>query len=168
MVHISINTNLTVSISIPDLLHLTQTYGYLLSYFWANNHTVREALNIQKRKVREWKRCNHDLPYTKDVQSTVEYHFNLTARGYRALIYSGDHDMLVPFVSTQSWITSLNFSVFDDWRPWTVDGQFAGYTTTYSNNLTFATVKGGGHTAPEYKPKECLAMLQRWTSHNPL
>ncbi|KAK1269287.1 Serine carboxypeptidase-like 2 [Acorus gramineus] len=81
---------------------------------------------------------------------------------------SGDHDMIVPHISTQSWIKSLGFSIVDDWRPWSVDGQVAGFTRMYSNNLTFATIKGGGHTAPEYRPKECSAMFRRWISENPL
>ncbi|XP_077233864.1 serine carboxypeptidase-like 15 [Tasmannia lanceolata] len=145
-----------------------RSYGYLLSYDWANNNTVREAIQIRKGTIGNWERCNYGLTFTKDVRSSLDYHFNLTSRGYRALVYSGDHDMTVPFVGTQAWVRSLNFSIVDDWRSWSVDGDVAGYTRTYSNNLTFATVKGAGHTAPEYKPKECLAMLQRWISHNPL
>ena len=39
---------------------------------------------------------------------------------------SGDHDMLIPYVGTLSWIESLSLSVVDDWRPWSVDKQVAG------------------------------------------
>lgn len=76
--------------------------------------------------------------------------------------------MVVPFLGTQAWIRSLNYSILDDWRPWIVDWQIAGYTRTYSNRMTFATVKGAGHTAPEYKPAECLAMFKRWINQVPL
>uniref|UniRef100_A0A1D1ZIQ2 Serine carboxypeptidase-like 18 n=1 Tax=Anthurium amnicola TaxID=1678845 RepID=A0A1D1ZIQ2_9ARAE len=143
-------------------------YIYYLIYYWANNDFVRNALHVQKGTVNGWQRCNNDLDYTREIESSVAYQFNLTSSGYRALVYSGDHDAVVPFLGTQAWIRSLNFPVVDDWHSWSVDGQVAGYTRSYSNNLTFATVKGAGHTAPEYKPKECLAMLQRWISHSPL
>jgi serine carboxypeptidase-like clade 1 len=145
-----------------------QTAEYTMSRIWANNDTVREALGIHQGTVPSWQRCNYDILYTYDIKSSVRYHLDLTTRGYRSLIYSGDHDMIIPFIGTQAWIRSLNFSVVDEWRPWFVDGQVAGYIRSYSNNLTFATVKGGGHTAPEYMPKQCLAMLARWVSGNPL
>ncbi|ONI02732.1 hypothetical protein PRUPE_6G218800 [Prunus persica] len=94
--------------------------------------------------------------------------------------------MVVPYLGTLAWIRSLNFTVIHLWRPWLVDGEIAGlqlfelksrllllfpvcrYSRKHSNNFTFATVKGGGHTAPEYKPKECFAMFKRWISQDPL
>ena len=45
--------------------------------------------------------------------------------------FSGDHDMLVPFLATQAWIRSLNYSVVDDWRPWFVHAQIAGYVHSW-------------------------------------
>lgn len=82
---------------------------------------------------------------------------------------SGDHDMYVPSLGTQAWIRSLNYSVTDDWRPWIIGDQIAGYiiilfhflvnlfillyessldllcfgryTRTYANKMTFATIK---------------------------
>eukprot|EP00268_Persea_americana_P042677 TRINITY_DN4274_c0_g1_i3.p1 TRINITY_DN4274_c0_g1~~TRINITY_DN4274_c0_g1_i3.p1 ORF type:complete len:459 (+),score=55.63 TRINITY_DN4274_c0_g1_i3:260-1636(+) len=145
-----------------------EEYSYLLCYYFANNDSARKALHIRKGTVGEWVRCNFGLPYIREITSSIKYHLNLTTKGYRALVYSGDHDSSVPFLGTQAWIRSLNFSIIDEWRSWWVDGQVAGYTRTYANNLTFATVKGGGHTAPEYKPKECFAMFYRWVSNKPL
>ncbi|KAF5177154.1 Serine carboxypeptidase-like, partial [Thalictrum thalictroides] len=119
-------------------LECRTTYGYMLSYYWANDDRVQTALNIRKGTVQEW----------------------ISKRHYRSLIYSGDHDMIIPFIGTQEWIRSLNYSISDKWRPWLVNGHVAGYTRTYSNNMTYATVKGAGHIAPEYKPKECFAMFK--------
>ncbi|KAH0927550.1 hypothetical protein HID58_019806 [Brassica napus] len=84
----------------------------------------------------------------------------------------GDHDMFVPFLGTQAWIRSLNYSIIDDWRPWMIADQIAGYTRTYANKMTFATIKaslffGGGHTI-EYKPEESYIMFQRWINGQPL
>ncbi|XP_020582937.1 serine carboxypeptidase-like 2 isoform X2 [Phalaenopsis equestris] len=115
-------------------------YAYYLGYFWANKNVTREALQIKKGTVREWQRCN-TLDYVKDIPSSLPYQLNLLKRGYRALVYSGDHDMLIPFVGTKVWIKSLNFTVEDPWRSWSVDNQVAGYTVQYSHNLTFATVR---------------------------
>ncbi|GAV75573.1 Peptidase_S10 domain-containing protein [Cephalotus follicularis] len=143
--------------------------NYVLSYVWANDASVQEALHIRNGTIEDWNRCNKSLDYTTDILSTVDYHKVLIKDGYRALVYSGDHDMLIPYTGTVTWIHSLNFTIVDGWRPWFVEGQIAGFTVRYrkaiGDGLVFATVKGAGHTAPEYKPKQCLAMVDRWLSY---
>ncbi|CAF2277692.1 serine carboxypeptidase-like 13 isoform X2 [Brassica rapa] len=117
-------------------------YNYFLLDKWANNERVRRALQVTKGSIGEWKRCNYDvIPYNYDIQSTVPYHMNNSISGFRSLIYSGDHDMVVPFIATQAWIRSLNYSIVDDWRPWMVNDQIAGYTRGYANKMTYATIK---------------------------
>ncbi|XLR54278.1 hypothetical protein S83_004950 [Arachis hypogaea] len=140
--------------------------NYFLTTQWANSQSVRKALHVRE-EIGKWKRC-YTTDFDFDITSSFEFHVNLSAKGYRSLIFSGDHDLVVPFLSTQAWIRALNYSILDDWRPWLVNGQVAGFTRTYSNQMTFATVKGGGHTAAEYKPDECLAMFSRWLSNVPL
>ncbi|ESQ27854.1 hypothetical protein EUTSA_v10018572mg [Eutrema salsugineum] len=142
-------------------------YRYLLSTYWANDETVRKALQINEKSIGEWVRCNWYIAYTHDILSSVPYHKNNSINGYRSLIFSGDHDMVVPFVGTQAWIRSLNYSLIDGWRPWMINDQIAGYTRTYANKMTFATVKGSGHTL-EYKPEESFIMFQRWINGQPL
>ncbi|XP_057740737.1 serine carboxypeptidase-like 19 isoform X3 [Arachis stenosperma] len=140
--------------------------NYFLTTQWANSQSVRKALHVRE-EIGKWKRC-YTTDFDFDITSSFEFHVNLSTKGYRSLIFSGDHDLVVPFLSTQAWIRALNYSILDDWRPWLVNGQVAGFTRTYSNQMTFATVKGGGHTAAEYKPDECLAMFSRWLSNAPL
>ncbi|CAA3030608.1 serine carboxypeptidase-like 18 [Olea europaea subsp. europaea] len=146
-------------------------HNYISCDVWANDPTVQEALHIRMGTIKDWKRCNLNISYEQNVESVLQYHEIFSKKGYEVLIFSGDHDMACPYVGTLKWIRMLNLTVEDNWRPWNVDGQVAGYTEKYKNNdfnLTFATVKGAGHTCAEYKPKECLAMLQRWISRRSL
>lgn len=156
---------------LPETGRWCRNYNYLYSYIWANDKKVQKALHIREGSINEWVRCNESLVYTYDVSSSLNYHRNLIKKGYEVLIYSGDHDMVIPYIATHAWIESLNLTIAKDWRPWFVDGQVAGFAMQYTSKkycLTFATVKGAGHTAPEYKPKECLAMIDRWLSYYPL
>ncbi|TKY71231.1 Serine carboxypeptidase 18 [Spatholobus suberectus] len=141
--------------------------NYLFIYVWANDKEVQEALHVRNGTIQEWDTCNKSLSYVYDIISSLDYHRNFTSEDLTAIIYSGDHDLIFPYVGTEEWIQSLNLTVSSDeeWRPWFVDGQVAGYTGIYrmkKYSITFATVKGAGHTAPEYKPKPCFNMIRRW------
>ncbi|GMN34302.1 hypothetical protein TIFTF001_004617 [Ficus carica] len=116
-------------------------YENLLAYFWANDKGVQRALHIKEGSIKTWIRCPKNLPYETQVESVVSYHQRLNSRGYRALVYSGDHDMTIPYIGTQAWIKSLNIPIVGQWRPWLVDDQIAGYVTEYSNGISFVTVK---------------------------
>ncbi|XP_022762376.1 serine carboxypeptidase-like 18 [Durio zibethinus] len=166
------DSSLAVLLSTPQSAELwCRNYHYLYSYVWANDKTVRSALHIREGTIGEWLRCNGSLSYDYDVSTSIDYERNLTREQLRALIYSGDHDMVIPYLGTIAWIESFNLTVQVDWYPWLVDGQVAGYNMNYAEekySLTYATIKGGGHTAPEYKPNEALAMIERWLAHFPL
>nr|GMD08134.1 serine carboxypeptidase-like 11 isoform X2 [Ipomoea batatas] len=98
----------------------------------------------------------------------MPYHANLSTKGYRSLIYNGDRDLFIPSLSAEAWTKSLNYSIIDDWRPWFVNNQIVGYTRTFSNNMTYAKIKGSGHLAPSVTPLQCFAMFKRWISYEKL
>ncbi|CAL9233551.1 unnamed protein product [Arabidopsis halleri] len=156
----------------PLPFELETGFGYhsALATYWANNERVREALQIRKGSIGKWIRCNTNIDYNEDIISSIPYHMNNSINGYRSLIYSGDHDMEVPFLATEAWIRSLNYPIIDDWRPWIINNQIAGYTMTYANKMTYATIKANKSFcfSPEYKPEESFIMFQRWISGQPL
>lgn len=146
---------------------------YFLTHIWANDPTVQEALLVRKGTIKEWRRCNYSIVYSEKLDSVFEYHELLSKRGYKMLAYNGDHDLHIPYTATLGWLYKLNLTVAEEWRPWSVDDQVAGYTKKFIHEktgkyVTFATVKAAGHTAPEYKPKECQAMVARFFSDSPL
>ncbi|TKY63342.1 Serine carboxypeptidase 19 [Spatholobus suberectus] len=122
---------------VPDIR--CQIYKYFLATQWANDESVRKLLHIRQGTIGKWERC-YTTEFEYQISSSFEFHVNLSAKGYRSLIYSGDHDAVVPFMSTQAWIRALNYSIVEDWRPWL----------------------GSGHTASECKPEEGFAMFTRW------
>ncbi|KAJ9705313.1 hypothetical protein PVL29_003381 [Vitis rotundifolia] len=154
---------------IPDFW--CHNFNYSLSYIWANDVRVQKALHVREGTIEDWKRCNKSIPYTMDQQSVIGFHHNLSRYGLQVLVYNGDHDLTIPNVGTQEWIELLNITVVNDWRPWLVDGEIAGYTIKYSEHgyrLTYATIKGAGHSPQEYKRRECFEMFHRFISYYPI
>ncbi|XP_039156646.1 serine carboxypeptidase-like 20 [Eucalyptus grandis] len=136
---------------------------------WLNNEAVRKAIHAAPVSVAgSWWICAGRVSYSGDTGSMIPYHKNLTSRGYRVLIYSGDHDMRVPFTGTQAWTRSLGYKIIDEWRPWMTDDQVAGYLQGYDNNFTFLKIKGAGHMVAQTKPREALEFYSRWLDGKPI
>ncbi|KAM7266036.1 hypothetical protein ACFE04_003719 [Oxalis oulophora] len=136
---------------------------------WLNNASVRKAIHAAaESEIGSWELCTDNIEFTHDAGSMISFHKNLTLRGFRALIYSGDHDMSVPYTGSEAWTRSVGYKIADEWRPWTSNGQVAGFTQGYVNNLTFLTIKGAGHTVPEYKPREALDFYSRFLEGKPM
>ncbi|KAK9851356.1 hypothetical protein WJX84_001052, partial [Apatococcus fuscideae] len=113
-----------------------------------------------------WLDCTNRVTYTKTKTSTVSTHQELLAQGLPGLIFSGDHDTVVPHTGTESWIASLNLDLLTPWTPWYYPDsaqerpQVGGYVTVY-DNLVYATVKGAGHEVAQTKPQQ---MYLLWSS----
>ncbi|KAF7116028.1 hypothetical protein RHSIM_RhsimUnG0041300 [Rhododendron simsii] len=92
-----------------------------------NAPCIKDLTLVTEGTVEKWVRCNESLSYTEVVETSLDYHRNLSHTTLRALVYSGDHDMLIPYLGTHKWIESLNLTVDEEWRPWFVDGQNGGF-----------------------------------------
>ncbi|KAF3575494.1 hypothetical protein DY000_02033600 [Brassica cretica] len=120
-------------------------YRYVLNTYWANDESVRKALRINKESKGKWVLCNTEISYNNDIKSSVPYHVNNSISGYPSLIFRSEFSLL-PENSRIFVNLDLLTIVTDDWRPWMIGDQIAGDTRTYANRMTFATIKGGGHT----------------------
>ncbi|KAL2320072.1 hypothetical protein Fmac_029041 [Flemingia macrophylla] len=104
---------------------LCKHYENSISNQWANYESVRKSLHIREGTIGKWQRC-YKTDFEYQIFNSFDFHANLSAKGYRSLIYSGDHDGIAPLLSTQAWIRALNYSIVEDWRPWLHRGQVAG------------------------------------------
>uniref|UniRef100_N1QS33 Carboxypeptidase n=1 Tax=Aegilops tauschii TaxID=37682 RepID=N1QS33_AEGTA len=129
---------------------------------------VASGVPCMVSSIGPWLLCTDKIDFNHDAGSMISYHKNLTSQGYRAIIFSGDHDMCVPYTGSEAWTKSMGYGVVDSWRPWFTNDQVSGYTEGYEHGLTFATIKGAGHTVPEYKPQEALAFYSRWLNGSKL
>ncbi|CAN6248117.1 unnamed protein product [Urochloa humidicola] len=99
-----------------------------LATLWLDDEGVRTAIHAKsKRLIGSWELYTARINYTHDTGTMQSYHKKFTAMGYRVLIYSGDHDLCVPFSGTEAWVKSIGYQVVDRWRPWYYGKQVAGY-----------------------------------------
>ncbi|KAF5806172.1 putative sinapoylglucose--sinapoylglucose O-sinapoyltransferase [Helianthus annuus] len=142
---------------------------------WAKTEVVQQALKVREGTIENFEMINKTLHYAQgkndtfgysyDIFSSFSYHKKLLSKKCRALIFSGDHDFTFPYVGVEQWIASLNLQVEVPWKPFYVDDQVGGYETKYAQNqysLTYATVKGEGHSVPLNSPRESLVLAQEF------
>eukprot|EP01064_Diplonema_japonicum_P024759 TRINITY_DN3546_c1_g3_i1.p1 TRINITY_DN3546_c1_g3~~TRINITY_DN3546_c1_g3_i1.p1 ORF type:complete len:503 (+),score=98.87 TRINITY_DN3546_c1_g3_i1:29-1510(+) len=137
---------------------------------WLNVKEVQDALHVKLIGKTSFN-FFQPLYYTHSEDSLVDTYRATLIKNFRILQYSGDSDPCVPYVGTQRWIDSMNLTVADNWHPWNAPGTipYTGYVTTYTtNNFTFATVRGAGHMAPRYKPRETLYMIRQYLANKAL
>ncbi|KAL8543233.1 hypothetical protein ACS0TY_003951 [Phlomoides rotata] len=86
---------------------------------------------------------------------------NKTKLPYTWEICSGDTDTVVPVTSTRYSLYAMGLKVLKPWIPWNGEvDEVAGYQVVYEG-LTFATVRGAGHSIPRMQSARAFALLKR-------
>lgn len=142
------------------------TFGMPIADYF-NRVDVRNALHIPTT-VQAWELCTDEIEYNVGSTGSQWIYEQLAATGkYRMLHYSGDVDGAVPTLGTYNWIQSLGWDVTTEWYAYSVQDQVAGYIESYNNDLlTFATVHGAGHMAPQYKREQTYYLIFEWLKGN--
>jgi hypothetical protein len=126
---------------------------------YLNSAAVRQALHIPAN-VQAWDLCTSSIGYTESVKGSQWVYEELKGI-YKILFYSGDTDGAVPTYGSIQWINEMNWTIKEQWRPYMVDGQVGGYIEE-RDGMTFGTVHGAGHMAPQFKPAQTYHLIFNW------
>lgn len=80
-------------------------------------------LKLIKSPVERWEPCSDVLSYHVPVQSLSGLHLRLLDAGLRGMVYSGDHDMVIPHTGSRAWVWALGLKQDGPLLPWSMDGQ---------------------------------------------
>jgi carboxypeptidase C (cathepsin A) len=135
------------------------TFGEpIIEYF--NDPTVRSLLHIPST-VQAWDLCTNGITYNQ-LTTGSQWVYEKYQGKYKMLFYSGDTDGAVPTYGSLQWIAQLNWAVTDAWRAYMVDDQVGGYVEAYQGGLTFGSVHGAGHMAPQFKRAQTYHLIFNW------
>ena len=132
---------------------------------YLNREDVKDALHVNNSK--RWDICSAEIDKRYVIQKekgSIWVFPTLIENNIRILMYSGDTDMCVPFNGNQKWIENLNLEIEKPWRQWRAFGEpnfVSGYVENYKG-LTFCTIRGTGHLATKWKPKETFYMFSKF------
>jgi len=138
-------------------------YGsYVVDYL--NRYSVRSALHIPD-STQAWTYCT-DSPqwsYTRGEKASFAIYQDFKANypDVKILFYSGDTDGSVPTWGSLEWIDALGWKQTQEWTPYHYENQVAGYTQVHEN-LTFGSVHGCGHMAPQWKRPQTWNLVYNW------
>lgn len=114
---------------------------------YLNNPSVQKSLHV---RATTWNHCGGPQ-YDYYMGSIVPVYEDLMNYShYKILVYAGDQDCVINFLSTEAWIFKMNRPVTSAWKPWMYrrsehsGTQVAGWGTSF-DRISFRTVKGAGH-----------------------
>jgi len=163
--------NGTLEFSVNNPNNCSFELGELVSTY-LSRVDVQTAIGVANIPI-QWVECTSNINYTITAEGPEGLNMNpyilyALNSGIDILIYSGDVDVAtVPHWYTVPCLNSLNQEVVEEWQPWFVNEATAGYFTEY-NTFTYATLKGGGHEAPQYQPLNAYNLFKTFLAHSDL
>lgn len=140
---------------------------------WLNNPDVKKALHVDT-SPNTWAICTSDVNYDRNMNYFAPPIYAELQRNYRVLVYHGDTDMACDYIQGQRAIEEVakmeNLQATTNMEEWTITDQVgpqvAGWVTHYKSpkELTFLTVKGAGHMAPQWKPQASYTFFSNFVS----
>jgi len=134
-----------------------------------NNATVKELLHIKPEMYLNndttWEDCNGNINQQWHIQNEASlwiYRVLKHQSDIRMLFFSGDTDGAVPALGTRKWIEKLGWEVKKPWTAWVHDGEVQGFIEHYRGHFDFATVRGVGHMAPQWKRAPMQYLVTSW------
>ncbi|KHJ75423.1 serine carboxypeptidase, partial [Oesophagostomum dentatum] len=141
-------------------------YTDILTYM--NDEGLRKALNISSN-LPKWDFCSGEVMknYRKQYHDMAPFIKKIIRADVRVLLYYGDTDMACNFMMGQQFSHQLGLRQIRHSRPWKYDGQVGGYKTEYEG-LTFITVRGAGHMAPQLRAPQTSYAIKQFLLNRPI
>ena len=133
---------------------------------YLNRADVRSDLHIPD-EYPAWDMCNSDTFIYNILEIGSQWIWEALKGEVRMIHFSGDVDGAVPTDGTWRWVQELGREVLDEFRPYFVGTEVAGFIEEY-DGLTYATVHGAGHMAPQFRPKETYHLIFNWINRTPI
>ncbi|CAI5440763.1 unnamed protein product [Caenorhabditis angaria] len=132
------------------------------------NDTEIKAIHIPFN-LGKWDICSDKVTttYQKQYQDLSPFVKKVVNNHVRVLLYYGDTDMACNFMMGQQFSARLGLRRTLKKTPWKYDRQIAGFKTLY-DGLTFLTVRGAGHMAPQWRAPQMYYVIQQFLLNHPI
>lgn len=112
-----------------------------------------------------WESCNENINEQWHIQNEASlwiYRVMYHQPDIKMLFFSGDTDGAVPALGSRKWIEKLGWEIKKPWTAWVHDGEVQGFIEHYRGHFDFATVRGVGHMAPQWKRAPMQYLISTW------
>ncbi|TMS32976.1 hypothetical protein L596_000761 [Steinernema carpocapsae] len=129
---------------------------------YLNNPKVRHALHVPFN-LPHWEICSDVITHTYQKQYSDMKPFvrQIADADVRVLLFYGDTDMACNFLMGQKFAAGLGYRGLLLKSPWTYGRQIAGFKTLYER-VTFLTIRGAGHMAPQWRAPEMFHVVKQF------